>query len=106
MSRRDPLSPRQTQTGARALADRSRMRALAALPREGRVQRQTRRAFIANGGRPLTMTELRQWCFAGRQRQHWHYWSITRALHRLGALPLGRAGRAGIWAPNPRASVP
>jgi hypothetical protein len=105
MPRRNPPNRRQTHLGAHPLADRSRMRALAALPREGRVQRQTRRAFIAHGGQPLTMTELRHWCFAGRQRQHWHYWSITRALHRLGALPLGRAGRAGIWALKPGASV-
>jgi hypothetical protein len=73
---------------------------IAAPRRSGRVITQTRRAFIASGGRPLSMTELRQWCFAGRERRHWHYWSITRALRRLGAISLGRAGRAGVWA-NP-----
>jgi hypothetical protein len=69
---------------------------IAAPRREGRVIRQARRAFIACG-RPLTMTELREWCFAGQERKHWQYWSITRALRRLGARSLGRAGRAGIW---------
>ena len=93
MPRRYPPSPRQTQI-------REHLRVIAALPREGRVQRQARRAFIAHGGRPLTMTELRQWCFAGKQCQHWHYWSITRALHRLNAISIGRAGRAGIWSPR------
>lgn len=73
------------------------MTVIAALPREGRIQRQIRRAFIAKA-RPLSMTELRQWCFAGRERQHWHYWSITRALRALGARSLGRCGRAGLWA--------
>jgi hypothetical protein len=58
---------------------------------------QCRRAFLAHDGQPLSMTTLRQWCFAGRTRQHWHYWSITRALRRLNAVSLGRAGRAGIW---------
>src|SRR5262249_56295214 len=76
MPRRYPPDHRQTQ-------NREHLRVIAALPREGRVQRQTRRAFVAHDGRPLTMTELRQWCFAGKQRQHWHYWSITRALNRL-----------------------
>jgi len=80
--------------------DRARMLVIAALPREGRVQRQTRRAFVAHSGQPLTMSELRQWCFAGQDRQHWHYWSIMRALRRLGATSLGRAGRVGIWAIN------
>src|SRR5262249_13667584 len=38
--------------------------------------------------------------YPARQRQHWQYWSITRALRRLGARPIGRAGgigRPGIW---------
>ena len=76
---------------------RARQSFIAALPREGRIRRQTRRAFVASDGRPLSMTELRQWCYPGQARQHWHYWSITRALHRLGATSLGRTGRAGVW---------
>jgi hypothetical protein len=46
------------------------------------------------------MAELRRWAYPARQRQHWQYWSITRALRRLGARPIGRAGgigRPGIW---------
>jgi len=62
-------------------------------------------AFVAHGGQPLSMTELRQWCFARQERQHWHYWSITRALHRLGAVSLGRTGQAGIWAINPLVEI-
>ena len=77
--------------------DTARLSFDAALPRLGRVARQCRRAFYAHDG-IATMTQLRQWCFAGQRRQHWHYWSITRALRRLNAVSLGRAGRPGIWA--------
>jgi len=69
--------------------DRARMLVIAALPREGRIRRQTRRAFIARN--PRSMTELREWCYPGQARRHWHYWSITRALRRLGAQRIGWA---------------
>src|SRR5215472_10563862 len=77
--------------------DRAWTRVIAALPREGAIARQCRRCFVAHDFKPVTMTELRGWCYAGRKRQHWMYWSITRALRRLGAVSLGRAGRSGIW---------
>ena len=67
--------------------DRTHLKAIAALPREGRIRRQTRRAFVARN--PRSMTELREWCYPGQPRQHWHYWSITRALRRLGAQRIG-----------------
>jgi hypothetical protein len=81
----------------RRFTDSAAQSALAALPRRGRVITQCTRAFLAHHPDPVTMTTLRQWCFAGRPRQHWQYWSITRALRRLNAASLGRAGRAGIW---------
>jgi hypothetical protein len=65
---------------------RARQSFNAALPREGRIQRACRRAFIASGGRPLSMRELRQWAYPGQLRKRWHRWSIVRALRRLGAV--------------------
>ncbi len=80
---------------------KARLAQIAALSKDGRVFRQVRRCFIAFG-RPVTMTELRAWAFAGRPRQHWHYWSITRALRRYGVLIVrGHGRRAGVWAPKP-----
>jgi len=63
--------------------------------------RQVRRAFIANGGRPMTMSELWPWAFPGlEQAKHWHRWSVRRALLRL-AKPMGRSARGrglpGVW---------
>ena len=90
----------ETKTGLKGRAryrNRDWLKLIAAPKRSGRVMKQTRRAFIARNG-PLSMTELREWCYPGQARQHWHYWSITRALRRLGAQPLGRTGRAGVWA--------
>jgi hypothetical protein len=65
------------------------------LPREGRLARQIRRAFTACNNRPLSMRELREWCYAGRARQHWFYINIKRALARLGARQIGRSGGIG-----------
>jgi len=48
------------------------------------------------------MTELcSRWCYPGRERQHWFYINIKRALRLIGARQIGRAGgigRPGIWA--------
>jgi hypothetical protein len=77
--------------------DMGRMRVIASLPREGRVERQARRAFVSNGARPLSMSELREWCYCGRKRQHWFYINIKRALRRLGARRIGRSGRAAVY---------
>jgi hypothetical protein len=84
---------------ARSIA-RARQSFIAALPREGRIAKQCRRCFVARDFKPVSMTELRRWAYPGQARQHWHYWSITRALRRLGATTLGRAGKAGVWAIN------
>jgi hypothetical protein len=40
---------------------------------------------------------LRSWCYAGKPRQHWQLVNLKRALIRLGAIRIGRAGRAWIW---------
>jgi hypothetical protein len=74
--------------GRAAYRTRAWCRAIAALPREGRIGRQTRRALIARHG-IASMRELRDWCFPGQPRRHWHYFSITRALKRLGAQRIG-----------------
>jgi hypothetical protein len=71
------------------------------LPRRGsRVATQARRCLIAKNGL-ATMTQLKAWCYAGREHRHWQYEVIREALRRLGARPIGRAGgigRPGIWA--------
>jgi len=64
---------------------------------------QARRCLIAKNGL-ATMSQLKDWCYAGREHRHWHYEVIREALHRIGARPIGRArgiGRPGIWALNP-----
>jgi hypothetical protein len=59
---------------------------------------QARRCLIAHDGM-ASMSELREWCYAGQPRQHWFYINIKRALRRLGAQSLGRAGRkkGNLW---------
>jgi hypothetical protein len=79
---------------------RARLSFDASLPREGRIARQCRRCLIAKD-RPVTMTELKQWCYAGQEHRHWQYWNIKRALRKLGARQIGRAnspGRPAIYA--------
>jgi hypothetical protein len=93
---------------------RSRIaRALAAfdptLPRLGRLQRQAKRCLIANDG-SATTTQIRAWCYPGRERQHWHHAEIRRALRKLGAHQIGRSptgvGRPSIWALEPYTENP
>jgi hypothetical protein len=61
----------------------------AALPREGKIARQCRRCLLVNDG-VASMRELREhWCYVGQPRQHWHHWSIVRALIKLGAQRIG-----------------
>jgi hypothetical protein len=98
ISGRGIKSGRSALEARRRSIARARQSFIASLPREGRVRRQCRRCFIAHSGKPVSMTDLRQWCFAGRERRHWHYWNIKRALRRLGAERIDRAGRAGVWA--------
>jgi hypothetical protein len=64
------------------------------LPREGRLARQCRRCFVAN--RVVSMRQLREWCYPGQARQHWHYSGIYLALRRLGAKRVGW----GVYAAN------
>ena len=66
----------------------------------GRVATQARRCLIAKNG-VASMTQLKDFCYAGREHRHWQYEVIREALRRLGARPIGRAGgigRPGIWA--------
>src|SRR5262249_34066243 len=88
---------------------RSRIaRALAAsnptLPRVGRLMRQAKHCLIANDG-SATTTQIRAWCYPGRERRHWHHAEVRRALRQLGAKPIGRSptgiGRPGIWTLEP-----
>jgi len=80
------------------------MRATAAKQRAGRVCRQIRRCLIAHAGKPVTITDLLNYCHP-RARKHpeWHRKSIHRALPHY-AVSLGRmgngAGRPGIYGPN------
>jgi len=73
----------------RASIDRARLSFNAALPREGRITRLCRRCLLVNDG-VASMRELRERrCYVGQPRQHWHYWSIVRALTKLGAQRIG-----------------
>jgi hypothetical protein len=65
------------------------MRAIASLPRpNARIVRQCRYCLIANDG-IASMRQLREYCYFGEQRRHWHYRSIWRALMKLGAQRIG-----------------
>jgi hypothetical protein len=67
----------------------------AALPRQGRIGRQVKRAFIVSNGQSVSMRELRErWCYPRQPFKHWHAWSIIRALRKLGAQRIGH----GIYA--------
>jgi len=62
----------------------------AALPRQGRIERQCKRAFIVSEGQAVSMRELRErWCYPRQPFKHWHTWSIIRALRKLGARRIG-----------------
>ena len=77
----------------------ARARFNAGLPREGRILRQCRRCLVAHNNL-ATSRDLREWCWPAQPVQHWFYWSITRAMKRLGAKQIGRAGGVGrpaIW---------
>jgi|SRR6516162_3879781 len=95
------------ETGLKGRAryrDRAWTKAIASLPREGRVMRQIRRCFVAAGGRALCVGDLLPRIYPHVDRyKHWHRWSCRRALLRY-AMPVGRAdarGRPIIWAPKP-----
>jgi hypothetical protein len=90
------LSRAVNRSSVRAIRGRSRSRdtgfmtAIAGLPREGRIMRQVRRAFVAHSGQPLRTRDLLDWAFPAQPRRHWHYWSIYRAAPRY-AVRVGRA---------------
>jgi hypothetical protein len=83
----NPMKPRGKALlipGRSRFHDSAAQSAIAALPREGRIARQCRRCLIAND-QIARMRQLREWCYPGAARQHWHQTNIYRALKRLGA---------------------
>ena len=76
---------------------RARQSFNAALPREGRIARQSRRCFLARKG-VASLRELREWCYPAQDRRHWHQTNIYRALRKLGARRIGW----GVYAANRR----
>ena len=101
MSAAANMQGKQETTGARSPIARARLSFNAALPRQGRIVAQCRRAFIAHDFQPVSMAELKRWAYPGREHRHWMYWSIKRALRKLGARRIGRAGgigRPAVWA--------
>src|SRR6516165_3319792 len=83
---------------------------IASMPREGRVMRQTRRAFVAAAGKPLRIGDVLPWIYPQLDRfKHWHRWSARRALLSY-AVPIGRSetgrGLPVIWAPRPYGKTP
>jgi hypothetical protein len=80
-------------SGGRSRIDRLLPRPDPSLPRLGRLARQCKRAFLAHPN--PTMRELREWCYPGRQRHHWFYINIKRALAKIGAVKIGRARGVG-----------
>ena len=79
---RSEWGPRQ-----RSIA-RARTSFIASLPREGRIAQQCRRCLLAHN-QVARMRDLRAWCYAGQERQHWHHGNIARTLKRLGARRIG-----------------
>lgn len=102
VSSRGIKSGRSVLEGRRRSIAGARQSFIASHPREGRVARQVRRAFVANSGRPLLMSEIWPWAYPRiKQAKHWHRWSVRRALLKI-AKPIGRSsvgrGAPGIWA--------
>jgi hypothetical protein len=76
---------------------RARMIVIANLGRTGRIQQQIRRAFIANGGKPLSTLDLVAWAYpAGRKP--WSCHDVRRAAFKY-AVQLGPT-RPVFWAPK------
>jgi hypothetical protein len=88
-------------TGRRKLYWNSRWcKAIAAVEREGRIQKQIRRRFVAAGGKPLRSPDFLPWAYPKLSKyQGWHRWSVRRALLKY-AIPIGRSGHATLWAPR------
>jgi hypothetical protein len=74
--------------GRAAYRNRTWCKAIASLPREGRIIRACRRALIARDGL-VSMRDLRSWAYPGQPRQHWHQTNVYRALRKLGAQRIG-----------------
>jgi hypothetical protein len=65
------------------------------------VQKQIRRAFIANNGRPLLTIDLMRYVFPRTSRcEPWRYWSVHRAATKY-AVKVGRCGKGNLWGPTP-----
>ena len=80
------------------------MSANAVKERAGRLCRQIRKCLITNGGRPVTITDLLNYCYPGsRTHPKWRRKSIHRALPRY-AVSVGRmdrgSGRPCLYGPN------
>jgi hypothetical protein len=80
--------------------DNAYMAVIASLEREGRIQKQVRRCFVAHGGKPLTSPDFLPWAYPQlAEYKLWHRWSVRRALQKY-AVPIGYCGRATLWAPR------
>ena len=93
--RRRPDGARLTASANKiASIARARLSFDARLGRCGRVMTQVSRCMIAHDGM-ASMADLRAWCYVGQPFQRWQCWSIKRALFKLGAKQIGRAGGVG-----------
>jgi hypothetical protein len=94
------IETRTRLKGRAAYRDRAYMLVIARLPREGRIARQCRRCFTVRAG-VATTADLRAFAYPAQPFARWQCWSIKRAMQRLGAKQIGRAGgigRPAIWA--------
>jgi hypothetical protein len=90
-------APLSDMGGIVTIADKS--------PRIGRIQLRVRRALIAADGKPVTITDLLQYCYPFTDRfKMWHRTNIHRAVHKF-AVEVGRRRCRGapiLWALKPR----
>jgi hypothetical protein len=92
------------RSASRKSASRRNLRKKPAKPAlgRGRLQRQCRRAFLAEG-EELTTTTILDWAYCRRRGSPLPlglYWALHRALRQIGAVPIGRAGTLGrpiVW---------
>jgi hypothetical protein len=58
------------------------------------VELQVKRCLIAHDG-SASMKDFRAYCYPGKPFKRWQCYSIRRALWKLGAVKIGRAGGTG-----------
>jgi hypothetical protein len=80
------------------------MRAIASPKRMGRIRVAVRRAFILSSDEPICVGDVLKRAYPRLKRfQHWHRWSVRRALLSDGEV-IGRRrfglDRANLWAPK------